>query len=119
MTRPAIIAALLCAIPAHADTLNLSGTTIRIAPPTTQGAIAQVEFWNSPVNQAHHNGNYTVTGQGITLDVQFIWDHSWTSDTIIVTPPDGVICDPHDCTLTLEESTGGTIWLYDTRGVGM
>ena len=110
MTRT--IALILCASPACADTADLGGTTVTLRPSHQPGAVAEIIFDNRSVNGRFHEGEYTLTLDGLTVSFTFDWDTGTsTHDAITVTPPAGVICGP-SCTLTLAEGDTGTLWLF-------
>ena len=49
--------------------------------------------------------------------IHFDWNHDGSQDAIKVSPPDGVICEPATCVLSLEEDTVGVLYLYGWEGM--
>ena len=69
-------------------------------------------FENRNVNGAVHDGDYTLTLDGLVVTVTFEWDAGGTThDAITVTPPAGMVCGP-SCTLTVPEGDTGRLWLF-------
>lgn len=99
--------------------LILSGSVVTLQPTTEPGAIAEVIFDNRMVNDADDNGTYALSMDGLALLFRFDWNDNGNDDAITVQPPEGVICKPTTCVLSLPEDTEGTIWLYDAMDVGM
>ena len=100
-----------------ASILDLSGTIIALQPTTAPGAIAEVTMNNFPANGPQDEGTHALTHDGLTVSVTFDWDQDGgQSDAITVTPPDGVICIPADCRLTLPEGAKGVVILYAWQG---
>lgn len=98
--------------------LDLSGTLILLQPPADPAALAEVYFENAAVNDERHNGTYTISGEGLTVDIEFMWNAAHGGmDRIRVIPPTGVECVPMDCTSTVLEGFKGVVVLYDWRGM--
>lgn len=96
--------------------LILSGSVVTLQPTDEPGAIAEVIFDNRMVNDAHDNGDYSLTMDGLSIGVEFRWNAEGSSDRIAVTPPDGVLCRPSSCVLTLPEDQSGRMVLYEWVG---
>ena len=112
-----VIAALMFALPAFADTLNISGSLISLEPSDEPGAIAQISFHNVSVNDAADNGDYPLASADMTLTIQFLWEvNLFGADQITVVPPPWVICQPIDCTATVMEGEIGVVVLYPYEG---
>lgn len=101
---------------AHADTLDLRGTTVTLQP--SDGALAEVIFDNRSVNLWPDNGDYPLTLGALTVTVTFTWDAVGGADGISLTVPPGVVCAPA-CDLALPEGDVGRITLHDLESVGM
>jgi hypothetical protein len=98
--------------------LDLSGTIITLQPTEEPGAVAEVEMRNVPTNSDAENGEYPLTLGDLTVTAEFLWNSGPAgADSIIVTPPEGVICKPETCVLELQEGYTGTLWLFDWRGM--
>ncbi len=92
-------------------------STVTIGPSQFPGAIAKVTFHNVGVNDGDDTGQTRqLVGQGVTVGVEFTYTSG--ADSIVLSPPDGVMCHP-SCTITLEEETSGSVTLYDATAVGM
>lgn len=118
MTRLAL-ALTLIAVPALADTVTLKGSTVTLRPTERPGALAEVEFYNDPSNYLDDNGEHVLTLDGLEVGLRFTWNVSGDDDRIELTPPEGVICDPRDCALSLAEGDTGVVYLFSVEGVGM
>jgi hypothetical protein len=94
-------------------------TTVTLAPSSVPGQLATVTMDNRLVNQGSDTGTYFLTMEGLTIEADFTWDFDPVlgSDRITVYPPDGIVCDPVDCAVTVPEGLTGTIVLYDWRGM--
>lgn len=100
-----------------ASIISLSGTTVSLQPSTDPGALAEVAMQNELVNSTIDEGTYPLELDGLSVTVTFEWDaDSSGGDKITVTPPDGVICKPATCELTLPENTDGVIYLFEWVG---
>jgi hypothetical protein len=95
-----------------------NATTVTIEPSDVPGELAIVTLTNQYVNQGADNGDYSLTLDGMTVGVQFTWDHEPVlgSDRITLTPPDGITCEPADCGVTVMEGAVGSVVLFDYLG---
>lgn len=118
MFRTSLALALIAA-PALADTVALKGSTVTLRPTERPGAMAEVEFYNDPSNDAADNGDHVLTLDGLEVGLRFTWNAAGSDDRIELTPPEGVICDPRDCVLSLGEGDTGVVHLFSVEGVGM
>ena len=118
MTRLALALTLIAA-PALADTVTLKGSTVTLRPTERPGALAEVEFYNDASNWQDDNGDHVLTLGGLQVGLRFTWNVAGDNDQIELTPPEGVICDPRDCTLSLGEGETGMVHLFSVEGVGM
>jgi hypothetical protein len=118
MFRKALSLALIAA-PALADTVALKGSTVTLRPTERPGAMAEVEFYNDASNWQDDNGDHVLALDGLEVGLQFTWNAAGSDDRIELTPPEGVICDPRDCTLDLPEGQAGVVHLFSVEGVGM
>lgn len=131
MTRLALFA-LLAATPAFAqDTMSIGNpigvggyvvrgpSTVTLAPTDRPGALAQVTFDNVAINNAGDTGTTaTLTIPGMSVDARFEWETDMIgSDTVTITPPEGVECVP-SCVMQVPESSAVTIWLFAQELVG-
>lgn len=129
----AMSAFLLSLMPAHAqDTMSFGNpigvggytvrgpSTVTIAPTDRPGALAEVTFNNVSVNNAGDTGTTgAISLGGLSVQVEFAWEtDALGSDTITLTPPDGVLCVP-SCELTVPEEGSATVFLYSLEAVGM
>jgi hypothetical protein len=98
--------------------LDLSGTLITLQPSPDPAALAEVVIDNVEMNDSRDNGTYPMAMPGLTVEVQFIWQaDAYGADAVIVTPPDGILCIPEDCTAVVPEGTRGGVTLFDWRGM--
>ena len=97
--------------------LILSGSVVTLQPTTEPGAIAEVIFDNRNVNDADDNGTYALSMDGLSIAVDFLWNADGSADRITVTPPDGVLCRPSSCALTLPEDQSGRLVLFEFEGM--
>jgi hypothetical protein len=95
------------------------GTTVTIEPSDVPGEWARVAFSNAHVNQGADTGTYVLPFDGVSIPTVFTWDADPVlgSDRITLTPPDGIICIPEDCSVTVPEGMSGEIVLLDWRGM--
>jgi len=93
-------------------------TTVTINPSDVPGQLAIVTLTNQHVNQGADDGDYSLTMDGVTFGVQFIWDADplLGSDRIVITPPAGITCEPTDCGVTVMEGAVGSVVLFDYLG---
>jgi hypothetical protein len=97
----------------------MAGTTVSLAPSAAPGEMAVVTFENRHVNDGGDTGTYVLSMEGLIVEVDFTWDADplLGSDRITVRPPDGVLCLPESCAVTVIEGFTGTVILYDWRGM--
>lgn len=103
--------------PASADQMTVTGSTITLQDTARAGAVAEVIFDNRMMNGPPDNGDYTLHHRDMTATFAFKWTGG--DDTIIITPPDGTVCLPVDCAMTVIEGGVGTLYLFSAEGVGM
>jgi hypothetical protein len=117
LIRAAILIAL--ASPAVAEQTAIIGepalyygaTTVRIQETEAPGAIAEIIYHNVEVNAPEDAGGYTVSFNGITVQIEYSVNVDLLgADSITVIPPAGIIAIPDS--LTLQEGYDGTILLY-------
>ncbi len=97
--------------------LDLSGTTITLQPTTQPGAIAEIVMDSRNTNGPQDEvGTFLDLGD-LHVGIHFDWNHDGSQDAIKVSPPDGVICEPATCVLSLEEDTVGVLYLYGWEGM--
>jgi hypothetical protein len=121
------------ALPGHADAtmsignpIGVGGYTVRgpstvtIAPTDRPGALAEITFNNVSVNGAQDTGTTGMIDlDGIEVGASFEWETDpLGSDTITLTPPDGIICVP-SCVMQVPEDSTATVILYSHEAVGM
>ena len=95
----------------------LSGTTISLQPSALPDIIAEVRMDNVMMNGAHDEIDAALSIPGLTIGVTFDWESGdYGEDSVIVTPPDGVLCKPASCVLELQEGQAGSLWLYEFVG---
>jgi hypothetical protein len=119
-------------VPAHADAtmsignpIGIGGYTVRgpstvtLAPTDRPGALAEVTFNNVSVNDAGDTGTAaTLSIPGVAVEARFTWETDMIgSDTVTITPPDGILCWPR-CSITITEESQATIWLFSHEAVG-
>lgn len=102
----------------HINGEMTGATTVTLAPSSVPGQLATVVMDNRLVNQGSDTGTYFLTMEGLTIEADFQWDQDPVlgSDRITVYPPDGIICEPVDCAVTVMEGATGTIILFDFLG---
>lgn len=96
------------------------GTTVSIAPSDRPGELAVITLENRHVNDGGDTAVYPLAmGDVVAVLVEFTWDADPVlgSDRITVTPPQGVTCEPADCTATVLEGLSGQVVLIDWRGM--
>jgi hypothetical protein len=88
--------------------LDLSGTIITLQPSPDPAAVAEVVMDNVDLNDSRDNGTYPLSMPGLTVEVEFIWQHDASGDdAVVVLPPDGITCLPVDCTAVVPEGKRG------------
>jgi hypothetical protein len=98
--------------------LDLSGTVITLQPSPDPAALAEVVMDNVDLNDSRDNGSYPLSLDGLTVEVEFIWQYRGESaDAVVVIPPDGILCVPEDCTAVVPEGQRGGVTLFDWRGM--
>jgi hypothetical protein len=126
MIRALILAALPFAAQAQ-DTAFIGSmgpaSTIKVQPSSRPGALAEVVFDNRLSNTDEDTGaQMLVRMPGLAVMATFAWNVPGGiagADAVTITPPEGVVCLPSDCTVTVMEQFAGTIWLFSVEGVGM
>jgi len=110
------------AVPAWAsDTVSIGGTMVTLQP--GEHAPLVVEMRNRNVNHSPHDGEYTVTRDGVTVSLFFKWnatDRESNSgpallsgaDRLDVLPPPGWMCVPATCRMDVPEDQVGVIELH-------
>jgi hypothetical protein len=97
--------------------LDISGTLVELHPPSDPAAMAEVVMLNIELNGAHDNGHYELHLDGLTVGLEFQWQAgAFGEDAIVVTPPEGVFCEPVDCRIVVPEGQRGTVLLFDFVG---
>jgi hypothetical protein len=112
----AILASLVLALPASAETTHgwaggYSHITIR--PTTAPGAVAEVIFADRTVH-SDDDLTFSLTLDGLTVDVHALVGRGLTPDRVTITPPDGFIAVPPE--LDVAEEKDGVILLYRYLG---
>lgn len=97
---------------------QFDGTTVTMEPSDVPGQLATVTLENQHVNQGGDTGTYTLTMDGLTVEVEFTWDAVplTGADRITVIPPAGITCEPVDCGVTVMEGFTGQVILFDWVG---
>lgn len=125
-----VVLACLVAMPADAqDTIHIGSlsfingteqtpTTVNIRPSYEPGELAVVTLDNRYVNDGQDNGTYFISIPGLVAEVDFTWDADPLigSDRILVIPPEGIVCVPADCAVTVVEGFTGEVVLLDWVG---
>jgi hypothetical protein len=103
----------------HVNGTEATATTITLEPSSVPGEMAVVTLDNRLVNDGRDTGTYFLSIEGLTVEIDFTWDSDplLGSDRIVVYPPDGIICLPEDCGVTVVEGFTGTVTLFDWRGM--
>jgi len=104
--------------PAHADTVNISGTEVTLQASEHPGAIAEVIMLNRPRNGPRDNSGYVLEEGVLHIPFTFTWNVDGDSDAVTLSPPDGVICVPTSCRMMLHENGSGTILLFEGQWLG-
>ena len=117
MIRAAILCALASPVAAQETALigepdlYMGATVVRIQPTEEPGAVAEIRYDNAEINNPGDVGSYSVTLDGITVQLDFGFNVApGGQDSITVTPPPGFIAIPE--TLTLPEGGSGVVYLY-------
>lgn len=97
--------------------LDISGSTVTLEPSADPAAFADVVFYNDLSNGPADTRSYTLSQDGITVGIGFVWDASFIgADQITVTPPLGMNCQPVNCTVTVIEGQTGRVTLLPYQG---
>lgn len=99
------------------DILDLSGTTVTLRPSDVPGAVAELFFDNRDINGPQDERSDVLAIPGMAVDLRFDWDADGGADAIIVTPPNGIICQPSTCVLVIPENETGTMTLWAWEGM--
>ena len=96
-----------------------TGTTVNIRPSDEPGELAVVTLDNRYVNGGQDNGTYFIAIDGLVAEIEFTWDAEPLigSDRILVIPPEGIICVPSSCEVTVMEGLTGSVVLLDWQGM--
>jgi hypothetical protein len=113
MTR--ILALILAASPAAADTISISGTMVTISEAASP-VVAEIGMTNLPMNGSYDEHPVVLSLPSLTVDATFDWDEEGQADALIVTPPDGTYCEPRSCVLRVDEGDTGTLRLMEWVG---
>jgi len=113
-----LLATLILAFPAHADTSYVwkSGrqlSTVTLEPTTAPGAVAQVRFENKTVH-ADEAVTFVLDLEGVSVTVDALVGRGLTPDRMTVTPPDGFIAVPSE--LDVNEDALGVILILPFLG---
>lgn len=97
--------------------LDISGTTVTLRPTEHPQAQAEIVMRNAMMNDQHDNADHVLTMGDLVVGVSFRWDYGdYGTDAVLVTPPDGMICDPRDCVLEVQEGHTGVLYLMPYLG---
>lgn len=97
--------------------LDISGSTVTLETSADPVAFADVVFVNDLSNGPADTRSYTLSQDGILIEVRFVWDANFIgADQITVTPPLGMNCQPVNCTVTVIEGQTGRVTLFDFVG---
>lgn len=106
-----ILAALL-------DAADFAGSIVTLAPSEAPGYTAQITLDNIQTNGPQDERTVPLSIPGVDALVTFDWDSGENgADSIIVTPPDGMACDPASCVLEVPENDTGVLYLYEWTGM--
>lgn len=101
---------------ASADPLSISGTMVMLEPMEAP-AVAVVTMQNVNVNGPTDNGVYALGMEGLALEVVFAWEvEEGGADSLLILPPDGMICLPADCLMVVEEGQAGRVVILEFVG---
>jgi hypothetical protein len=97
--------------------LLISTTLITLQPSQEPSAIAEVVMVNEMSNGSSDDGRYSLSIEGLTVDLVFTWDAGpFGADRVQVEPPRGIVCEPRDCILTVGEGHTAKVVLYWVLG---
>ena len=101
-------------LPARAQSsADVSGSVVSLKPAYESDAVAEIHMMNHPTNGPQDNGVFPLSLPWLTLEAEFIWQHTPEGhDAVRVSPPKGIFCVPLDCTLIVPESNSGTMQLF-------
>jgi hypothetical protein len=99
------------------EPLSISGTMVTLEP-APRPAVAVVTMHNISMNGSHDNGEHIVSMPGMSVVVVFQWEHVplTGADSLLILPPDGMICDPSDCLMIVPEGQSGQVFLMEWMG---
>lgn len=98
--------------------LDISGTTVTMGPTERPDAQAEIVMRNAMMNDQHDNSEHVLMMGDLIVAAEFAWDYgAYGSDALIVTPPDGMICDPGHCVLEVQEGQTGVLYLLPWEGM--
>lgn len=118
MTRLSILHFLqiaLAAMPAHADTISISGTKVTIREGDSP-VVAVIEMSNDLVNGYGDERPVELHLPHLTVSAMFEYGEGQQADALIITPPDGTYCEPRSCVLRVEEEDSGVLRLMEWVG---
>lgn len=99
------------ALPAQAETRDISGSLVTLQPTDHPGAVAEIEFENNAVNGPADNSTFTLTLNEMEVRVEYTWNaEGGQNDRITVEPPEGFVAVPR--TLDVTEHTTGVVHLF-------
>ena len=103
----------------HINGAEVEGSPVTIKASDVPGVLAVVSIHNRSVNQSRDNGLYPLTLGDLTVQVEFGYNvgPAQGADRFSLIVPDGIICDPESCSVTLMEGFTGQVTLFDWRGM--
>jgi hypothetical protein len=111
-----LVGATFIAGAAFADPLNITGTIVDMQP-APPPAVAKVTMDNWSANGPQDDAVYLLTMPGLAVEVEFTWDAGQIGeDRVTVIPPDGFICEPLDCQMTVPEGSIGRVMIMPWVG---
>lgn len=116
MTR-LTLAALLLALPAHADTSHrISHSTVTLAATTAPGAVAEVTFNNSRKDSGTTEG-FALDLAGFRIGLIATVGNGASPDSLTIIPPVGFFAHPEH--LEISDGATATALIYPENSVGM
>ncbi len=105
-------------MPAFADSVSISGSTVTLQATDAPGAVAEVVFNNLSVNGSKDNGDYTLNLGDIVVSVTFVWESNVLTgaDRITVSAP-GYTCEPVTCSAEVLEGQAGRVLILEWVGM--
>lgn len=101
---------------AFAEPLNITGTIVDMQPAPAP-AVAKVTMDNWSANGPQDDAVYSLAMPGLAVEIEFTWDAGQIGeDRVTVIPPDGFICDPLDCQMTVPEGSIGRVMIMPWLG---